>query len=528
MLTLVPSFLSFAHTITPLQRTLMFLSSIVNCGAMTDSSTDQNLSFLGLPNPNRWLVDFFYWLFRKGWTSVILVALFMFYFLVLLFTLLIVWAANADDDCVRVGGAEFGTLPTRSIFIDAFALSWNTFSTVGYGSTYPALSTEHDHTGDEKCTFISFLTSLEALVGVIYAGFTGAIIFAKVTRISQRARVKFSDPMLIKYGAGVDAELGLDYNVQFSPVKEENKNEEHPNESTNDNTLDKARFQALANAPSKQSPFPVLEFRIANELHNTIGGEIIGSQVNAVVVIESHRASDEVSEDLAKQIKMDRLKRTVKEKHVKKRKGSKQDDVSQMSLNDLSTRSHDSTTSTATEDDTTSSSRTSAYLHGIANRARHFGAKKMKIDEEDSSSQIVPRMVFSPLTLDNTEHPLFKRLWTFRHVLDQDSPLLSAAARQKVLENNGAWPLEWNNQDAIRTAVRFNQIIVSFTGVSNISAASVYKQKVYDYIDFVVGYQFVNPLYRGRTGKLKVDLNIINDVIEQNGGGGEVLNLISS
>jgi hypothetical protein len=152
----------------------------------------------------------------------------------------------------------------------------------------------------------------------------------------------------------------------------------------------------------------------------------------------------------------------------------------------------------------------------------------MKIDEEDSSSQIVPRMVFSPLTLDNTEHPLFKRLWTFRHVLDQDSPLLSAAARQKVLENNGAWPLEWNNQDAIRTAVRFNQIIVSFTGVSNISAASVYKQKVYDYIDFVVGYQFVNPLYRGRTGKLKVDLNIINDVIEQNGGGGEVLNLISS
>lgn len=55
--------------------------------------------------------------------------------------------------------------------------------------------------------------------------------------------------------------------------------------------------------------------------------------------------------------------------------------------------------------------------------------------------------------------------------------------------------------------------------------ASVYKQRVYDYVDTVVGYQFVNALYRGRHGALKVDLRLINDVVEQNGGGGEPLNV---
>lgn len=40
---------------------------------------------------------------------------------------------------------------------------------------------------------------------------------------------------------------------------------------------------------------------------------------------------------------------------------------------------------------------------------------------------------------------------------------------------------------------------------------------------FPVGYQFVNILYRGDDGKLKVDKDLINDVRVQEGGGGEPL-----
>lgn len=47
---------------------------------------------------------------------------------------------------------------------------------------------------------------------------------------------------------------------------------------------------------------------------------------------------------------------------------------------------------------------------------------------------------------------------------------------------------------------------------------------MYDFIDIAFGYQFVNALYQGRRDRvLKVDMSVINDVVEQPGGGGEPL-----
>lgn len=167
-------------------------------------------------------------------------------------------------------------------------------------------------------------------------------------------------------------------------------------------------------------------------------------------------------------------------------------------------------------------------LNALAYRAKSPFKKKMKIDDEEeavgSGSRIVPRMVFTKLKLETSEHPMFKRIWRFKHVVDQDSPLLTAEAQKAIMKNGGKWPWEWNNHESVRRAIRFNQMVVSFTGISNISGDSVYKQKVYDYVDTAVGYQFVNALYRGRNGALKVDLSLVSDVIEQNGGGGEPLN----
>ena len=44
-----------------------------------------------------------------------------------------------------------------------------------------------------------------------------------------------------------------------------------------------------------------------------------------------------------------------------------------------------------------------------------------------------------------------------------------------------------------------------------------------DFVDLNVGYKFVNILYRDSNGDLGVDLDLINDVREQDGGGGEPL-----
>ena len=89
-------------------------------------------------------------------------------------------------------------------------------------------------------------------------------------------------------------------------------------------------------------------------------------------------------------------------------------------------------------------------------------------------------------------------------------------------ENHGYWPEELNNYECVRESVSFSQILVSLHGTCNLSGAAVYAQKIYSSIDVSVGYQFVNILFRNRhAGMLTVDTNLINDVKEQEGGGGE-------
>ena len=65
-------------------------------------------------------------------------------------------------------------------------------------------------------------------------------------------------------------------------------------------------------------------------------------------------------------------------------------------------------------------------------------------------------------------------------------------------------------------------IIVSFSGTANVSGSSVYAQKVYDYAETNVGYTFANVL-TVQNGQMVVDAELLNDVKEQIGGGGELL-----
>lgn len=243
-----------------------------------------------------------------------------------------------------------------------------------------------------------------------------------------------------------------------------------------------ARTLSYLYAAIPLNSFPVITFRIANENHGVLGGEIISANVKAVVLIESTRYDDQVDEDLAKQIHLNRMKRTTKDGTPKLRKAaSKKAGVSKNSERmTITDRSLIETLST--EDETAMSSHSNrstdnaiSYLQGLnalANRAK--SGKKMKVDEEEGTgSKIVPRMVFTTLKLETSEHPLFKRIWRFKHHINQDSPLLTSEAQKAILENGGHWPHEWNNHEAVRKAIRFNQMVVSFTGISNISGGKL-------------------------------------------------------
>ena len=147
------------------------------------------------------------------------------------------------------------------------------------------------------------------------------------------------------------------------------------------------------------------------------------------------------------------------------------------------------------------------------------------IEHEDPSSQLVSKHIFAKMMIQAGEHPFFKRVWLARHVLDDTSPLLTPRTRRLIRKCDGYWPEHLNNYEGVRQSLKFNQILVSLNGVSNVSASDVYAQKIYDFIDVNIGYQFVNLLYRGDTDQLKVDVDLINDVREQTGGGGEPLTM---
>jgi hypothetical protein len=107
-------------------------------------------------------------------------------------------------------------------------------------------------------------------------------------------------------------------------------------------------------------------------------------------------------------------------------------------------------------------------------------------------------------------------------VLNERSPILSSKARQLIELNNGTWPRALNNAESIRQHLRFNDIIVSFSGTSNASGTNVYAQNVYDYSDAHIGCTFANVLVLVKN-HIVVDVTLLNDIKEQLGGGAEPL-----
>ena len=82
-------------------------------------------------SPNQRLAQYLHWCFRVNFIFLFAVMCTMFFALVILFAGIIVSAGRMDSECSRIGGEPFGH--ASSDFADAFALSWTTFSTVGYG-----------------------------------------------------------------------------------------------------------------------------------------------------------------------------------------------------------------------------------------------------------------------------------------------------------------------------------------------------------------------------------------------------------
>ena len=462
-------------------------------------------------NPNRLVTKYLHWTFRSSIFLVLFSAALGFFSLTLFFALLIFWAGNNHPLCIHVNGYEFGADGAR--FSDAYALSWVTFSTVvrttnairpaqlpflshcsptlsimqGYGLIFPSTSAVTKGTHD--CAGITTLCTLESFVGILFASFCGAIVFGKVARIRSHAQVTFSDPIVVRFGAGVDPHV-LD--------------DDSSSDEKDDDKLEKIRFL----------PFPVLEFRVINRLSAVKGGELMDATMNVVASIDECQANSSVRNAARGR------RRKGKRRGVRPgaRPAGRRQSLIQRAI--VSSHAHPG----IPEEKPFLSTRT---ISDSALTAPKTAGKVHQTFEEDPSGKLVPKRIFSKLELDTPDHPFFKRVWTVRHELDVHSPLLTNNARRMIRENNGHWPEELNNHAAVRASVQFDQILVSLSGTSNADANSVYAQKVYEYIDMNVGYRFANVLYRDpRDQSLFVDPTVLNDVLEQHGGGAEPLTVM--
>jgi hypothetical protein len=308
--------------------------------------------------------------------------------------------------------------------------------------------------------------------------------------MQSHAQVIFSDPIVIRYGNGVD--------LKYAEGDDASHEEGQQDYGKCINGASSTQQQKI-----KKIPCPVLEFRIINRLFNEVGGEIIDAALNVVASIDSNEAGARINADLPE---------TSEHTGIFKRRRS--------GLSVLSSKSSDDGSEGSGED--------KGHPSKFAVFSRKQSSSQDDIDkggmqQELRASNSESKSMFSKMVIEAGQHPLFKRVWLARHVLDETSPLLTPRTRKAIMKNGGYWPDHLNSYAGVRESIEFNQILVSLYGVSNVSAAEVYAQKIYNFVDVNVGYQFVNLLYRGEADQLQVDIDLINDVREQIGGGGEPL-----
>lgn len=359
------------------------------------------------------LIEYLHWTFRASFTILFFAFIAKFMILVLIFSGFIALANVLQPTCITPGIGNFS---------DVFTLSWTTFTTVGYGNVYPSLS--HQETEAGHCTFIAFLTSMEAFIGVLFAGFSGAIIFGKVLRIQSQAQVRFSEHIMIRYG----------FDGKNRPSSGHGLNSKGSN-------------------PDKIA-CPILEFRIVNRLYNKPGCEIMDSNLNCMV---------------------------------------------------LKTEFHENSAPSQRASESIASYAGESLLSGGGRKAVAIDTDLLDVD-----------YCVHKLEIEMPQHAFFKRVWLARHVMDGYSPVLTSHARKLVRKNGGFWPKELNTYEGVRDSIELDQIVVNLSGTSNISAASVYAQKIYTEESLKIGARFLNIVYKhDATGRMMLEIDDIDAFADQ-------------
>ncbi|KAL3757018.1 hypothetical protein ACHAWU_005504 [Discostella pseudostelligera] len=191
--------------------------------------------------PSTFLYHYILWTFHASYTSVTLTFLLIYVIVNLVSGGLLYVAGSAEPYCITASGEYFGAHP-QTKFSDAFALSWMTLTTVGYGMTYTSTSNNLGDPYPKNAPGLCFCAHWRLSWG--YCLPECVLLFCMERSISLNL-------MRISCLA-----------IQFD---EESKNEE-------------SKFVDQYNG------CPILKFQVVNELANQEGGELVDCFMKAVGV----------------------------------------------------------------------------------------------------------------------------------------------------------------------------------------------------------------------------------------------------
>jgi len=497
------------------------------------------------------LTTYLIWSLRSNVAIVLISEAFAFWALTCLFALFIYLGASYEPYCLRFSPDERDFEEAGSHFIDAYQLSWTTFSTVGYGLVHPQVQpVEDESVAFVKCAFMKLILSLESFVGVLFASFCGAVIVGKMTRAKSTAPVRYSQRMTIRFGSGVMLVNGDDDHcdeVEDTPVTKEERKQ--------------TRF-----------PCPVLEFRVANSMFSDNDGEISNAKINVVASVRAKEGNRKARLNPTANVLSNMKESASLFLRTKVTNNLRSSGYSVTFPVAKTFSNHESALKDTTGDRKKGSNGSFLRRSFIANPAsmekgeegerkgeRNSVLRRVSVISQAAIESVVmkkklirreshdkrdtvdkkelerPRQkaicvvedstggkkLFSSLKLQCETHPFFKRIWTLRHELNAESPILSAEACRMVRDFRGKWPREACTAEFIREHVQFQQLIVSMSGTKG--SSNVYGLSVYDYRNLHIGYRFSNILDAMPDGRLGIDLDGMDTIHVQRGGGEEAI-----
>lgn len=428
-----------------------------------------------------------------------------------------------------------------------------------------------------SCGVMNFTLSFESLIGILTISFAGAIIYVKLIQFQGHAQVRFSSIVVVKYGRGVeDEDIDDDDGDILSSSGSEDENETNKPKLLPCPVL----IFRMANLLHSTPKGPIVNAHVKTvatvDIKNAVkasGHAVFKNALNIgtafVKVYKRNHVYHKYSSRNINNTPNNSLRLSTGSVLGLRKSGKTPNNSLRVStgsvFNTSSTRSSRKGIVNFLPSTFANRSKSDASFHGLSkletknqqikSSMAHYGVsqEQMELTDEEILSNIMddeyaddfitstvrepvpmtglgttfviqkeahletPNFVFATIDMDPKSHPYFKTSWRVLHTLNAMSPLLKKAARKKVVQAGGYWPADMNNEDAVRNSIDFDQLLVSFRGLSKATGNEVYGHHVYKMEDLRVGYQFKSILVQNLNGTIGVAPDFIDDIKEQNG-----------